>query len=335
MAVLDQDCDGNKDIVLYHSEDSDSGSVSVLYGTAGNNLPDTTNLKTVHFRRPLGSYAQFLDLTGDGVPELAICYGIEQIVRIYAGKSGQRIDEQYGSGDDPADPNHGRPWARPWAEVWLPYKLNDAWPGVPFQPLADLGDANLDGVADLWTYAHPFLMGYVGGHALDSMIDVLFDDRIWGGQVLSMARLGDIDGSGMPTVALGCSAGTGTVIFTKLGDSVPSTGDYRELPHPEGYHCAPASGVDTPLHPRDAEHALRLTAVPNPSHGEVDLQWDAAGTGPATLLLADASGREVRHVQLPASDTHATFATAGLPAGVYVVRLTIGSRSALAKIIVQ
>ncbi|HVZ40122.1 MAG TPA: T9SS type A sorting domain-containing protein [Candidatus Kapabacteria bacterium] len=325
ISALDQDQDGVTDIIFARNDAAVvDGRLSVLYGRSGL-LPDTNNFQTVSFAPSAGRYALFSDVTGDKVPDLLIGSGRDDFVKVFVGFKGQRLLEQYGSGHDTAQPGSGKWWGRPWDTVWLPRRINPEWFGDNDR-LFDLGDANLDGVGDIFAFSWPYMVEYNGGRRLDSLADALIDITP-GTTLITLKSLGNIDGSGRNIIALTAENDNEIRFYAPTRD-ISSFGEDRDLPPGTG-----VAAVERPFVP--AAPTLRLAAVPNPSHGEVDLQWDAAGTGQATLLLADASGREVRRVQLPAFDTHATFTTAGLPAGVYVVRLTIGSRSALAKIVVQ
>ena len=77
-----------------------------------------------------------------------------------------------------------------------------------------------------------------------------------------------------------------------------------------------STGTDGPL-PSDA---LALAAAPNPVRGQARLTWSARG--PARVAIYDALGREVAIVADAPTQSTATFDTSGLPAGVYVVRLS-------------
>ena len=73
--------------------------------------------------------------------------------------------------------------------------------------------------------------------------------------------------------------------------------------------------------------AESLTAFPNPATDAATLRFAVTESGPATLVIYDALGREVaRPVDGAVSGlVEATFDASGLPAGLYVARLTTGA----------
>jgi hypothetical protein len=77
--------------------------------------------------------------------------------------------------------------------------------------------------------------------------------------------------------------------------------------------------------------APRLTVSPNPSRSATGFRLNTGPLEPAaTLGLYDAAGRLVR----PLDIRHSSFVISGMPAGVYIVRLSTGSRTATAKAVV-
>jgi hypothetical protein len=71
---------------------------------------------------------------------------------------------------------------------------------------------------------------------------------------------------------------------------------------------------------------------PNPAHGRATVQLPS-GAGPATLTVLDALGRIVRTQPVAASRT--TLDLAGLPAGLYAVRVAVGGRTATQRLLVE
>jgi hypothetical protein len=224
---LDQDGDGVKDIVMYAQGGGSTGYVSVLYGRAGQ-LPDTNDVETVDLKVPNGHYALLGDVTGDRVPELLVNTGVathENRVKVYLGLRGQRLKAMFGSGNDRPDSIPGQWWGRPWSEIWMPHRVQPNW-GEADYFLADLGDGNLDGVGDLWAYSNPYLICYSGGRSFDSLVDGLLDTRP-ATEAGAHAVLGDIDGSGVATLAM---YGGNSVIYFKPSRAVPNDGVPRRLP---------------------------------------------------------------------------------------------------------
>jgi hypothetical protein len=240
LQLTDQDCDGYKDVAFINQTTNYYSYVSIIYGKPGV-LLDTTNIEKLDMTSSGAHYALFSDVTGDGVPELtANCDG--EKLEVFAGRPAQRLVEQYGSGNDAKN-------GRPWAEVWLPRRIHDGWSGAGGSPLYDMGDLGREGVSDLWTYSWPFIIGYIGGKALDSSIDAEFDTRGYG-DFAGITRLGDIDGSGLSSFAITFALNPGSIMFFKPLGSLPVNGNVRRtLPHPVGFRCEHAAGVEQQVPP--------------------------------------------------------------------------------------
>ncbi|MBS1911513.1 MAG: VCBS repeat-containing protein [Bacteroidetes bacterium] len=250
LQVTDQDCDGHSDIALVNQIRSNvAGNVGVLYGRAGQ-LPDTNEVEAVNLTNADGHYSLFIDVTGDHVPEL-VSNSDSEVIRVFAGHPGQRLKAQYGTGNEPG---------RPWLNVALPKKVNpDDWFPSGEEPLYDLGDGDLDGIPDVWTYSFPFFVMYRTGTAFDYKIDAGMKWSV----VTSATRLGDIDGSRRSSFAIGSGGTPGALSFFHATDSVPRDGNaaYVPPPHPADFRCTQAADVpiispDTVNH--DARPALSL-----------------------------------------------------------------------------
>ena len=324
IGFVDQNADGNLDFVEYGNQTGIGvyGSITVTYGKSSGYF-DTNDIETVRFDSVHGHISMFADITGDAAPaapELLVNTGDDNTCRIYAGKRGQRLEEQFGSGDDP--PSEGKGWwRRPWAVIWLAGKLDDAWGGSGYTDILDLGDGNLDGIGDIWLHNEELLLGYVSGNRLDSLIDAMVSAPYH--DVLSISNLGDIDGSGIPTIAMSYDEFpsdyqhpfNGGVMFVKPSDEVPSTGGtYRKLPQ----EISSASELD------DNSRMLELRAVPNPSDGRVVVLWKSMQGG--VLIISDALGRETIHVALDAATQEYVWDTSHLVAGTYFISLEVDHR---------
>ena len=78
----------------------------------------------------------------------------------------------------------------------------------------------------------------------------------------------------------------------------------------------------TALATRGSSAAGKLELYPNPATGRVSLRLPGAATRTATVEVLDALGRQVRQLSATVGDaTAATLELAGLPAGLYAVRL--------------
>src|SRR5690606_22169885 len=117
---------------------------------------------------------------------------------------------------------------------------------------------------EIWVMSWPYILVYRTGMRLDSLIDAELDTRVVGGIPV---RIGDIDGNGRDELAMVADE---TTIF-RLPDALPSTvGRIRRVP----------DGTDIPdtISGVEATEAreynlLGLTVHPNPSSGEVVIEW--------------------------------------------------------------
>ena len=247
--LIDQDCDNAPDIVLYEDRQGTQGSIiSVLYGTPGGGLPDTSNFETVLLKEPFpANTAQLIDITNDNVLDLIIIDDLgveEQKVRVYPGEPGERIQELYGDGTDP------------WAAFPTPIVLHDGWGGFHGRgrQIWDLGDCNDDGYRDLYFDHYPFLLSYTTGRVLDSLIDGA--KRFDGLYPFDYVNVGDISGRGRDAYAVVHIKG---VHFIEGGKHINRSGVGRKLPHtPDVSRCESSVSVDE-------VETEELHSYPNPS----------------------------------------------------------------------
>jgi hypothetical protein len=334
LAVGDQNSDDAPDIIFYDDNSYPHSRISVLYGRAGN-YPDTLDVETVDLLVTNSRYSLLADITGDHVPELLLNCGSQERVKIFVGLRGQRLAEQFGSGNDAPQPGEKQWWGKPWASLPMPAALHDAWAPSGFSPLYDLGDANLDGIPDLWACSLPDVIGYVSGERLDSLYDTFIRPPY--SERGSVVNLGDIDGSGIPAIAFSydqvprdlVAPYPGGVLFLKPSDSVPSTGVYRAVPQGTG----PASVEETA---RGQSLDVELRAVANPRSGEVALQWDGSSLhGSAAITVSDALGQQVAEWEIPARSGEAVWQSSGTFGGVYFITLKVDRMTTTAKVLLR
>jgi hypothetical protein len=84
------------------------------------------------------------------------------------------------------------------------------------------------------------------------------------------------------------------------------------------------------IHPLDAG----LSLFPNPSNGQVQLQWDVT-SGPALCEVVDASGRILYSRQAAGPVQLGTLDLTGLPKGVHILKLTQDGRTATARVVLR
>jgi hypothetical protein len=229
LSAGDHDGDGYVDLYLHNN--GFPSYVSVLYGRPEGGLPDTTNVESADLASIGARTSLFVDVTGDRIPELVVTNDVRHLLRVYIGLRGQRLSNQFGI--EPPHPGEKQWWGKPWAEVWEPPKINPTWAG-PYDRLYDLGDIDNDGVGDLCSFSGPWVTVYRGGNWLDSLIDGMIDCRAAGGGLDDdpdgIAVLGDIDGSGIPTIAVGVNG----VLYVKATTELPKTADWRRVPDGTG-----------------------------------------------------------------------------------------------------
>jgi hypothetical protein len=328
--AIDQNCDGALDLAFFNddSQIGKSGSLSILYGSTAGGMPDTSNLRSLSLQPVAGHAAILSDVSGDGVPELLV--SSNEVLRIFAGEPGVTIDQQFGTGDDPPDPEQGRWYRRPWALLLLPAAMHDGWANAGHDPAYDLGDGSLDGINDIWMRSWPFLIEYntsLLGEAdgvwfcvLDSLIDGMY--RAPEEEIRGTVRVGDIDGSGVSSIAVMFPSG---VSFIKPTTALPQTGVMRQAINPPGVRCQGVASVNDE-HPDDQHNHIQLTAMPNPATGDVRFQWHQPQTASdVRLVVYDTAGREVATL-IPAAGAHSlTWDATEFATGHYRVTLISGS----------
>ena len=275
MQYRDHDCSGENDLIFFDGDGNIFGNniidVHVAYQRSETPWIDTTEIETINVRSSGSEFALFSDVTGDHVLDLVTIGGDFEGERIsvFAGKPGQRLLEQYGTGTDSADRANGRFPLRPWVKMPTPTVLHDGWTGSE-HVLFDLGDINGDDRSEIVAHSKPFIIIYTTGRTLDSLIDVMA--QVPGDFWDTMTRLGDIDGSGMLSFAVRYNE---KVHFLKAPpkDEIPTYGGrLRSLPHAMDFHCQLSSGVEAPSTINTQEPLLNLSSqqpVPTmTSHGE-------------------------------------------------------------------
>ena len=311
--LIDQDCDGAPDVLMYHDRPVSGAAVSILYGTPGGGLPDTNNIQTLKLTSPGPSAesCQLLDVTGDAVLDLVYLEDLglsdDQYIRLYPGEPGERILALYGDGSNP------------WASIPTPQVLHDGWGGFQ-KRVYDLGDANNDGFGDLYFYHHPFFLSYNTGERLDSLIDGYH--RFDGSFATGFVNVGDIDGGGRDVIAVQYPGG---VRFLSGGEQITNTGVPRFLPHPRERRCFSTVSVEEENESGAADREINLSVQPNPASSTVAIAWSCRSAPADTGLLSviDARGRLLFR-RLIASAGRLDWEVSQIPRGSYHVLLRFG-----------
>lgn len=290
MQWIDQDVDGYLDFVWYDESRSPgkNGSISIIYGSP-DHIIDTANIVTLTLDSANGKKALFTDITGDLVPELLVNTGGEEVLKAYVGFRGQRMLEQYGQGNEPGRPGEDVWWGKPWATIPLVGKLHDGWASAGWSPILDLGDGGLDGVGDAWVFTLPDYICYNGGNRFDSLYDGWIRPSHNGSSLPVV--VGDIDGSGLSTIAIESgttgSSGPSTITFYQPTSMLPSGGRVRYMvPGTDTVTLSVASGST------GQSTSLGLSVEPNPSNGDVRIRWQPFA-GSIRLRVVDVLGQEV------------------------------------------
>lgn len=142
--------------------------------------------------------------------------------------------------------------------------------------------------------------------------------------------LGDIDGSGVNTIAVGYDESPydgpepfpGGIRLVKADRCVPHEGMYRELP----------PGTDRPSssagHSRTVtSYAMNLRAVPNPATASTTLRWNPSQRA-TTIAIVDARGNALRRWTMPPSAGELHVDLAGWPRGAYTITIASGGSTA-------
>ncbi|HVK39085.1 MAG TPA: T9SS type A sorting domain-containing protein [Candidatus Kapabacteria bacterium] len=327
---IDHDRDGALDLALRYDVYASPASVAVVYGRRGGELDSTAMESLTLSGDSIGYSPRFIDVTGDRVPELVMATGELSTIRIYLGLRGQRLKKQFGSGLEPPNPGAAEYWGRPWAQIMLPRALSPDWPFGGYGPIFDLGNLGRDDVDDIASFARPYITVYNGGNRLDSLVDGLVDvpetDMLPGFFRNVVCRLGDIDGSGVETIAVGFGGAKyegsyrhGAVLFFKPSWCVPREGRYRELPPGTD---RPAL-VDEKALAAAAGDELEFSISPVPSDGPITARW-APRAGAAVITVSDALGRVVYRSASSLMLASTSVDLAGLRPGTYLVTLTTG-----------
>lgn len=100
-----------------------------------------------------------------------------------------------------------------------------------------------------------------------------------------------------------------------------------------GFLPSTTAGVEGP---RPGAAPIALAAEPNPFRDETLVRFTLPAGGPVRAEVLDVGGRRVRELldrALPAGEHTVTFGAAGLPAGVYLVRVEAGGQVSWSKVI--
>jgi hypothetical protein len=270
------------------------GGVQVVFGGPG---ADTNVDRTLGAPDYAFSIAGGGDLNGDGYDDIAVGFA--------GGTSGSGRVEVY----------FGGATADSIGDLTLFPPLPDATFGWS---TAIAGDVNGDGYADLavgsWWNDGAVHSGrvyvYLGGPQFDAVVDDTLESA--GAFGMSLAGLGDVTGDGRADLAIG-----------SLYEPNPG----------QVYVVSFSSDVGSPP-PGPVVDALHLSVRGNPARGEVHLALALDRDAPVTLTIHDLAGREVArpldHARV-AGGTETTWSPGPLPAGVYLARLSVGDRSAVAR----
>ncbi len=332
LEIIDQDADGLDDLVFYDNTHTSGqiGGIRIIYGIE-EQIIDTASVVEVRYDSAGGKVSRLMDITGDGVRELVLNTGEQERLKVFIGFKGQRIDEQYGSGNEPAHPGEATWWGKPWASVPLPGLLHDGWASSGRSSLFDLGDADLDGIDDIWVASWPEIIAYRGVYFLDSLYECWISNASTSGPAIA---LGDIDGTGKSTIAMQFDGAPLGVRFLQNSDSVPRTGRYRALPP----GTEPRS-TSVPASRDLVTGQITVSAHPNPGTDVIHVTWtmpdDDRQGSEITLQITDMVGQEVLTTRLPSSSRAFSWNASKAFAGAYSVQVSTDSDRGSTAIIIR
>ena len=157
-----------------------------------------------------------------------------------------------------------------------------------------------------------------------------------------VSRPGWLSGNALVLIVTGTGHRTARAFEGRSGSAALLHVEYTTGTAATAAAAAPAVEAPTPEEPAAValetprfELALHSVA-PNPTHGPLRIELSLADGAPATLELVDIAGRRVtaREVAALGAGRHPVEVRADLPAGVYLVRLTQGSRVRVMKAVV-
>lgn len=325
--LIDQDADGLMDLIFHYEGGGGgvNGSIKIIYGKPEVIL-DTANIVEIRLDSAWGKRSRFMDITGDEVPELVLNTGGQEALKVYVGFKGQRLQEQYGLGNEPSHPGQPIWWGKPWAVVPLPGQLHDGWAAAGWSNIYDIGDANLDGLRDIWVVTVPDAVCYTTGYWLDSLYEAWIAPQqgAFGG-----ATLENIDGSGKWThVAAARYDGVNTLHFYQPSADVPSTGEFRQLP-------PGTDKVTSSVDERSAGSNLNLRTDPNPASGEVVIRWNGEAKKRAVVTITDALGQPVTTLAGEEGSESIVWDASETFGGVYHITITVGEQTETTRVVIQ
>jgi hypothetical protein len=337
MRVLDHDCDGALDFV-FHRDETTPPRLSILYGRPGG-FPDTLANETVYYGAVSGQRSMLADVTGDHAPELLVGGGYDRDIKIYAGRPGQRLLEQYGTGRD--GPIAGRGWwSRPWATMWTPDHIDSTWGAAGFGKLLELGDVDLDGRADIWLESDMYL-GYLTGPNLDSLADTWLE--VPGSEIRCIVPMGDIDHSGRQAIAVsydvvpheGRDPFPGGVMFVYGSTSLRKPLFPPRLPpHIEGEHCEGVASVDDERRDEAPIARAQVIATVDRTQGVIRLEWQGmVSSEPVRCSVHSILGELLYRTTTAPGVTATTIAQSSLVPGLVLVSIESPSSPAAVTVV--
>ena len=341
--MKDQNCDGALDLIFMNQGVAiEEPTLTICYGNPELDVPDTNDCVTIEFYQKAGGHwASLLDVTGDNVLDLVLS-GSDSRYYVYVGEPGARIDSIFGSGNDPADPEKGRNYARPWGTTPMPNRVNEAWGNPNKGPIYELGDVDLDGADDIVAFTSGYLCVWRVVNIFDSLIDGYIDVPAL--SVNNLQNLGDIDSTGIPTYALSyfTSGGhplyAGAVSFYKPNPEIPKTGRFRQPAYPidAGDRCY---GISSVKDDSEQQKVFDVRVTPNPASGDLVIEWESSpsGTGAAQayLMIADVRGGIILSQKLHDGQEQFLWHTGMMQSGVYYITLTVGGVSRTVPVTIQ
>ncbi len=184
-------------------------------------------------------------------------------------------------------------------------------PGI----LRPLGDAN--GYREIWAYAHPLFLCYTTRIGLDSLFDGV--RRFDGLLPETFVNLGKIDDSRWETIAVGArlrkwdeTESRGYVFFLQGTPLIPRGMKRRNLPHElDALGCNSTVSVEEAIVQSEKASPLGLAVRPNPSSGEIVIQWSVGSHGHATsqlrMFLTKGTLSRLLSAQLPRQHSSCTW----------------------------
>jgi len=174
-----------------------------------------------------------------------------------------------------------------------------------------LGDVNGDGYCDLLQYV-PYIRNalYLGGRTITGQAAQQYFSNYWLNSMHFGGRVGDINGDGLADICVGETAGTSVLshIYIYSGTRTPVS-------------------VKEEKEEKEEENILLVTVSPNPTTGQISVQYTLPDSGVLGLEIYDILGQRIYNESLEKEKGTQTeqinLGNHAVSSGTYIVNITL------------